>query len=250
MMRKSLTTSIDTCVVYFAGPMGSGKSTSARLIQSPLSMLLGEDNCTIVSFAEAVRKEVSERMGIPIELTRTQEGKLAKLDDVVPDWEHKKETVMAVLEKSPTTVREALQMWGMYRRSIDPNYWVNRTLESIYNIAYMGCRAIIVDDVRFGNEATALKRIACWDRRKSRILHTLGVHYLGVAQPPYDPMVMMPVCSTYSRQSNLHISEWAIKSSDFNRLFDLTCTPEFGNLSSYVWLAVDMLIQKLEQRRR
>lgn len=240
----------DVCVVYFGGPIGSGKSTSASMMRDVLSGILKTPKIETLSFAGAVRKEVEERFGIPISATLTQEGKASKLKDVVSDWDSRKENIITVLENEPTTVREALQAWGSYRRATLPDYWAIRVRENIVQkVEQENTNIILVDDVRFGNEATILKNIDLFIGDGYRRIFTLGVHYLGVAELSDNSLrtALTAQCMSARRP---HISEWAIENPLFSRLFDLTCMPERGNLNSYVWLAADILLQKIRAWRK
>lgn len=240
----------DVCVVYFGGPIGSGKSTSASMMRDVLFDILRTPNIETLSFAGAVRKEVEERFGIPVAMTLTQEGKASKLEDVVPDWNSRKENITKVLENEPTTVREALQAWGSYRREMLPDYWAIRVRDNIVKkVERENVNIILVDDVRFGNEAAILKNIDVFIGDGYRRIFTLGVHYLGVTDPSCDLLRMSSITAHCMNAKKPHISEWAIENPLFSELFDMTCKPERGNLNSYVWLAVDLLLRKIKSRK-
>jgi len=59
--------------------------------------------------------------------------------------------VEAFLKPYPEHVRWLLQNWGGYRRSQDPNYWVDKAKLDIQAAEAAG-RLIVITDVRFENE--------------------------------------------------------------------------------------------------
>lgn len=243
----------DIIVMYFGGPIGTGKTTSAHIAQELLCHVLESEvaGCKILSFGEAVRKEASEHYGFDIELTRTQEGKKTPLIpcDGLPLCDGPQGDY-------PATVRDALQKWGQYRRENNGSlYWVHRIVQSIYEEHFnYGTNVFIIDDVRYANEAMFLKNIATVfrsptfihdDGKQIQKAYVCGVKYTGVAPVPCNDLSMAPLNDRLGiANASKHISEWAISSSMFDSLFDLVCRPEYGNLPSYVALAVDKLINK------
>lgn len=126
-------------VIGLAGRMGSGKNAAGRTLEKA--------GYEPASFACALRQEVQEaisRMNFPTVMPYELSLYLAS---VMPG---------AVWEKpTPSMMRKALQWWGTeYRRSSDRNYWVRRLLYSMSPDA-----EYVITDVRFGNEADAIREI-------------------------------------------------------------------------------------------
>lgn len=168
---------MNSLVIGFSGKIGTGKTTCARM----LAQLLQEDTpptrlVTVNAFGLTLKKEVSERYGIPLAWSTeaVPGGKLFELELTPLEGE-----VMAVrkvpgmacpfyawpnelvarewIEAGSVTVREILQWYGTeYARSLDPDYWVSAVhchLEELAGDAGPERRCImIMDDVRFPNE--------------------------------------------------------------------------------------------------
>ncbi len=59
----------------------------------------------------------------------------------------------------PQSPRRIMQLWGAeYRRSQNPNYWLDMAIDYIHKLIAIGSKKIIITDVRFPNEANALKQ--------------------------------------------------------------------------------------------
>lgn len=107
----------------FFGHPGSGKSS----ISNAMIELTGGVR---LAFADALRAEVSEVYGIPLEDMTT----------VPKKYEH----------------RKTLQDYGNGKRASNTNYWVEKWLAMYEKVAE---GSVYVDDVRFPNEYQALKTV-------------------------------------------------------------------------------------------
>jgi adenylate kinase len=105
--------------IALSGKRGSGKSTVA----SYLSRVYGIDT---VSFADLLKDRLEEAGIRRDSLRRTK----------------------------PPLVRELMQVYGQAMREQDEDYWVNRAL---LTIEASGLDDVVIDDLRFRNEAVALK---------------------------------------------------------------------------------------------
>jgi hypothetical protein len=117
-------------IIGISGKMGTGKTTLAK----HLVALMGG---RVASFADELRLEVSELFEIPVSSLVSRECK---------------ENMTVAIGQRRMTVRELLQWWGALRRETDADYWVDRLVASV------GLRELVfVDDVRYYNEAAAIR---------------------------------------------------------------------------------------------
>lgn len=116
---------MDKYILGLSAKSGAGKSTmAAHLVQRCAGRV------RTLSFADSLRRELDYAF-----------------DDSRVDWYRK---------PTPTWMRNLLIAWGNARREQDPDYWV----EAIHACAVKGdFRAVIIDDVRYKNEADWIKRL-------------------------------------------------------------------------------------------
>lgn len=117
-------------IIGIAGKMQCGKTVTA----SYLADLCGGQR---ISFADALREEVSEKYRIPIEHMRSAELK---------------RSLMVLCGFAFMTLRELLQWWGEDRRSANRDYWVDALMATITDDGIY-----IIDDVRYRNEAQRIR---------------------------------------------------------------------------------------------
>lgn len=119
-------------IIGISGKAGAGKDTLAQMLVLELYRY-GE--CKTIHFADVLKTAASKATGIPRSTFDTQEGKASEIK-----W-------------LGMTVRELLQKFGTaIREGVDPDFWV----KSLFNI-YEDKDFIIIPDVRFPNEAKAIK---------------------------------------------------------------------------------------------
>lgn len=117
-------------IIGFSGKMGTGKTTCANYV---LAMVRG---AVKLSFADALREEVSALLSVPIEEVRSPHFKAA----VYP------------IGNRDMTGREILQWWGTeIRRAADADYWLKRMQVKLHSQAW-DCPLVVIDDVRFSDE--------------------------------------------------------------------------------------------------
>lgn len=121
-------------ILAFAGKAGVGKTT---LCSEILNLFPGRR----VSFADPLRREVAEMLGVEERLVRS------------PMF---KEMCFRVGTKD-LTGREILQWWGAdIRRAADPCYWTGRMASLL---RHNGPELLLIDDVRFGPEAELVRSL-------------------------------------------------------------------------------------------
>jgi LmbE family N-acetylglucosaminyl deacetylase len=128
-------------IIGFGHRARQGKNTAAAAVQECFPL---DTNVGMASFADALRMEVrkaSAKMGGAYYLV--QDFKAAGL---MPDW---------VQAEPSGKQRLILQWWGTdYRRKQDPDYWVKKLMAKLD--AWQP-DAVLITDVRFPNEADAIK---------------------------------------------------------------------------------------------
>ena len=128
-------------ILGFAGAAGVGKTTIAK------KMKLLRANCQIISFASPIKNMITTllaEMGVKdiANLLETQEGKATGIDLL-----------------NGRTVRHLLQTlgteWG--RKHVYNDMWTNIAINKaidFHNTGYI----VVIDDVRFNNEAAAIEK--------------------------------------------------------------------------------------------
>ena len=166
-------------IIGISGKMATGKTTLADILAKTLK---GHR----ISFADALRTEVADTFCIP------------------PGWltnRHYKDTQQLKLGLRVMTIREILQWWGQIRREGDPNYWVRVALGSVIK---NGPDTVIFDDVRYQNEAAAI-------RERGGML---------VRLEPYPGWLHSATGASHSSETDL----------DGYQHFDFVFTPRYGGL--------------------
>lgn len=116
-------------LIAFTGLAGCGKSTAAQY-------LIDKYNFTRVNFKTAMIAEIKEKW--PDYLKAEAERNECTIDDL--------------FAYKPGTFRQFMQNYGTNVRRVDnPEYWVNKWKEVSQNVT-----PLVVDDVRFINEAEAV----------------------------------------------------------------------------------------------
>jgi len=181
-------------IIGISAKMRCGKTTLTNMFLKKHSKYIK------MSFANILKEESAFMYDYPGEWNYSKEGKLQIIN-------HKK------LPRENMMVREILQWHGTdFRRKQDPNYWTKRMkkLISIYPLF------IIIDDVRFKNEADFVKDHDGWMIRIN----------------PFRKWKPGPFAS--------HKSETDL---DCYGGFDLILTPKYGQLNLCVPL-IEKLIKK------
>lgn len=133
-------------LIGFVAPKQSGKTTACQILKE----YWGTENVAQVNFKDGLIAELKEKFPDLLREICFSNGPLRVVDDLwVPDIEQ------AFIQKPPL-IRALLQNYGTeVRRGDHPDYWVDRweeTAEENYT------KHILCDDVRFHNEAEAVKK--------------------------------------------------------------------------------------------
>lgn len=123
----------DPVRIALIGNPGSGKSSIAK----ELCRLTG---ARPLSFAEYLRHELATALGQDYAIRGT-----------LPPSEHGKRMTDPATKDA---YRPLLQAWGAFRRQEQPDYWLRRVEDRIFN-----GRGYVIDDARYDNEHAALARL-------------------------------------------------------------------------------------------
>ena len=135
-------------LIGLSGKIGCGKTFLANYFlevhgQMPVSI---RTTYFRLGFADILKEEAGNAYGYPNNWNYTEHGKAEIINH--PD-----------LPRPNMTIREVLQWHGTdYRREQDPDYWVKKMKSTIYQRTCGRPINIIIDDVRFVNEAEMIKK--------------------------------------------------------------------------------------------
>lgn len=124
------------CIIGLAGRAGSGKTTIARAVQHHLRA--EGRSCELVSFAAPMRAMLTPLLAmVGADLSRLNRDK-----------------EFPIPELGNISARTLLQTLGTeWGRGLDPSFWVNITMQ---RTSKMAADVVVIDDVRFPNEAAAI----------------------------------------------------------------------------------------------
>lgn len=135
-------------VIGFTGKKRSGKTTAVSHVINafPLS--------AHVNFKDALIRELT--MYFPELLSE-----IGKHYDNTPTWyDGRPWTIERLFKEKPPLVRALMRNFGTeLRRKKDPDYWVKEWIKSVEWYEMHGAEIILVDDVRFLNEADAIRAL-------------------------------------------------------------------------------------------
>lgn len=181
-------------LIGLSGKIQCGKSHTAKMFEK-----IGFKR---VSFGDILKEECSDTYGYPLEWNYQEYNKAHRV------------IARTSLPRANMTVREVLQWHGTdYRRAEDPDYWVDRMNEKLTKIVKKhlpSSIAVVIDDVRFPNEA----------------LYVHDSKGILTRIDPYDG---------YIKKEPEHISETLL---DDYEGFDLRLKPAFGQLKREVFFPV------------
>lgn len=108
-------------VTALAGRMRSGKSTIAQ-------HLVAKHGYVRASFAKPLKDDI--------------------LDMGFPQW---------AIDQKPDWMRKLMQSYGQAWRALDTRHWVDRLAMELHDFAMENETAVVIDDLRYENEAQALR---------------------------------------------------------------------------------------------
>lgn len=175
-------------IIGISGKAGSGKTT----LTGHLLDLLG-DGWKRTGFADVLKAETAERFNFPLEWCYSS-----------------KDTLIDITDKNAPcykmSVRRLLQWWGTdVRRKSHQDYWCEKMAESLNTLRASELKGVIIDDIRFENEADLV----------------LNQDGLLIRVETYDGYKFV------TGEESAHISETAL--DDYHG-WSYTITPEFGQL--------------------
>lgn len=151
-------------LIGLTGTNGAGKDTAAEMLAGKLTR---EGRSTVVmAFADALYEEVAQAFDLPIGQLKHRDTKETPLHVLKLSHCIDKQFVRAVDRgewtfyqlHTPRSPRQILQWWGTeYRRAQQPDYLVQRLLAKVQQHREAGVQHIIVTDVRFADEAAAIR---------------------------------------------------------------------------------------------
>lgn len=152
-------------IIGLCGPAGAGKDTVAAILRAHAGF-------RALAFADALREEVCSAYGIePLFLTRRELkdspqaylalGKCADqafVNAVRRKLQPMQADTFLTEARSP---RQVMQWWGTeYRRAQRATYWLDQVAQSVRNLnRAILQRTFVITDVRFTNEATAVRNM-------------------------------------------------------------------------------------------
>lgn len=131
-------------IVGLSGKIGTGKSLTAKLLVESYP----KGHAARVAFGDLLKREVAEVFGFDKRLCYEQR---AKNEFIVPTLG------FPGCPATSMVLRELLQWYGTeYRRKQDPGYWVRAMESEILERRRSGLGLLVVDDVRFEDEAALI----------------------------------------------------------------------------------------------
>lgn len=152
-------------LIGLTGANGAGKDTVAAMLAAELHK--HGHAPAVIAFADALYAEVSAAFNINVQTLRERSTKETPIDALsMADCNDPCFTATLADDELPTAAwmllprspRQILQWWGTeYRRTQQAEYWVQRLLANVQALRDAGRSHIIITDVRFADEAQAIR---------------------------------------------------------------------------------------------
>lgn len=129
-------------VIGFIGYKNSGKTTACNIVRRHIEAVIQHN------FKDGLVEEMKKNLPDTLKILSNLEGMMRFLDS-------NKYSVEQLFKDKPPLMRALMQNYGTeVRRGDNPNYWVDRWIE---RLPEGNVELILTDDVRFKNEAMAVK---------------------------------------------------------------------------------------------
>ncbi len=135
-------------LVGISGKAGTGKTSTALFLAAHSRV-----RAKMISFADRLKVELAEHIGCHQNLFKMNKNDLLSVEQSL------KITSFLGMPYKQLTKRAAMQLWGGHKRSTSANYWVDKALDDFRIFKEEDPNGLaIFHDVRFPNEANALRR--------------------------------------------------------------------------------------------
>lgn len=180
------------------GANGAGKDTVASMLAGLIRS--SDQKTAVLAFADALYEEVAKAFCVSIAQLKNRNTKEAPADWLRWDYCNNAEFWSFVSHHVPTPLlastahspRQILQWWGTeYRRTQQPDYWVQRLQDKAAEMTAAGITHIIVTDVRFADEAAAIRAMGgqIWRVHRPSLQTTGTGHVSEVTGEEFAPEV-------------------------------------------------------------
>lgn len=161
-------------LIGLTGPVAVGKDSAAAALCAA--------GWKSIAFADALRIEVSAVWSIDQRLLVDRRGKELPVNQLAAGGAANANwlrwiCVNGVSLIEPRSPRWVMQQWGSFRRHADPLYWLRHVTYWVQYQRQHGVANLVVTDVRFNNEAEALRGLGG---------HIVRVHRADLAVLPAD----------------------------------------------------------------
>jgi len=218
-------------LVALTGRAGAGKDTAA-------DVLVAHARFRKLAFADALRGEISNAFGVSLNDLSSQNLKhvptvalrmrrapldflaavVLSLSAAAPD--HRTPLSDEWLE-APRSPRQIMQWWGTeYRRAQKPSYWTEQLIKRLAYYRREGETRFVVTDVRFDNEAHALRMAGAVLWQVTRPGHSAaaeGEHVSATDGSRFDPEIVVSNASDVQRLRTEVLSQFIARELGLDR---------------------------------
>ncbi len=182
-------------IIGISGKIGAGKTTLARAL---LSHLGSDPRDKLCSFAGPLKESAVSVFGLRRDLVYGSQ------DDKLSDTQFFTAPHRIVTPETPVTYREFLQKWGEWCRAWDVDFWVKQAIAAARDVT----RIAVFDDVRFPNEADAIRATGGVVIRLTRAREPLQTHVSETALDKYAFDCIAPNHVMTPEQTLTEVLQW------------------------------------------